>query len=318
MNNKELFSVQDINKIFENKGLNFTFEQLLESDDNDTDWWINLSHDWKVIVVYNHHREYSRSGVSKIDDFDSIINTINEYDKVQLGNFLVECKLLTSFHCSCYNTYYIKDLSPVYFLENLERLYCHDLQINNAQSISSLKKLKFIDFRRSNLNSLEMLADLQGLEDLYVEQTEIKSLKGIENLTNLKKINFSITSVNSLEYLKDSIKLEYLSCFQTCIQDLEPLRNLQNLKTIFLYSTRINNLNVFEQFRNIDNINVSNTEVVDLLSLRNSTNLYKITIKGTAVPPENSDILKALIPNVEIDRGEVKTKGWTRTFRQTR
>lgn len=221
---KQFYSVEEINAVFENKGFDFTFEQLLESNDDDINWWINLNYDWKIIIVYNHHRN-STTSITKIINFDSIITTINNYTKIKLKKFLAECKLMTIFHCSCYETYFIQDLKPISYLENLERLYCQGLQIINEQSISSLKNLTFIDFRGSNLDSLEMLAKIKGLEDLYIQRTKIKSLKGIENLTFLKKINFSNTYVDSIEHLKNAINLEYLSCFQTYVYDLEPLRN---------------------------------------------------------------------------------------------
>lgn len=264
-------------------------------------WWKSLSHDWKTAMMYNHNYNYGRLGSRKITDFDSVIKYV-EFDNI--GNqeiFFAECKAITVFICSFYDdAYFIEDLSPIYFLENIERLYCKYIKIKNIDTVGSLLNLKLAELHATDIKSLRTLSELKKLEHLAVEGTKISSLEGIEGLSKLKHLNIAMTQVSTLEPLRTLENLEYLSCLRTNISSLEPIRKLGKLKTIHCYSNQVNNLDALENLKYLENVNFSNTLVTDIIPLKNSRGLRQITIKGTRISNNNIAILKGLLPDVTI------------------
>lgn len=264
-------------------------------------WWGSLNGDWKTAMIYNHNYNYGRLGSGKITDFESVIKDVEFASTDNQKIFFAECKAIKVFICSFYNdTYRIDDLSPIYFLENIEKLYCKYIKVQNIEAVGLLLNLKLAELHATDLKSLGVLRELKKLEHLTIEGTKINSLEGLEGLIELKHLNVGMTQISTLEPLRALKNLEYLSCFQTNISSLEPIGKLEKLKTLHCYSIRVGNLNMLENFNYLENVNFSNTQVTDITPLKNNRSLRQITIKGTRVPNDNIEIVKGLLPGVII------------------
>lgn len=274
--------------------------QLELDTDKDIAWWESLSYDWKIAIVYNHNYNYQRLGLSIIRNFDVIINDIDNGKRTEKKAFLAECKGITNFICSFYEGHRIQDLSPIHFLENIEKLYCKYIEVKNIQTIGCLTKLRLVQLHQTNLTSLLVFESLTQLEHLNVEGTKITNLQGIEKLHKLEFIDFNNTNVTSLEPLRNLSNVRHIKCFNTGIYDLEPIRELKMLKDFHCFSNRVDSIAVLADFFHLENVNFSRTNITDLLPLKNSVNLKQIRIKGTAISQDNLQSIKSFLPLVSV------------------
>lgn len=227
----------------------------------------------------------------------------------------------------------ILSLEPIKDLENLEELSCLFNFDSNSKLILKLnrkwKKLKRLSAH--NISDLQNLSEfypdleslyvggldgalsniikLKRLRVLYIIGNQIIKLDPLAELTDLKILycgfNYKIESIEPLSYLPN---LERLGCDNNQIIDLNPLRKLKKLRVLDCGKNIIESLKPLEDLTNLQYLDCSNSKsltwgnkITSLDSLKNLSNLKRLNCKDNPIPPEEIEMLKATIPNCEIN-----------------
>ncbi len=172
-----------------------------------------------------------------------------------------------------------------------------------------LKRITAIDTLnvagRSEIISLEPLAQLSELRRVDCSHTLVASLMPLRNITNLEYLNCSHTAVSDLDALRYSTKLQELIIDGTLIKDIGPTANfvklekfhfnqtvvdtiealasLENLKDLEMASTPISGLNPLRELTGLERLDFSETEVMNIEPLSGLSNIYFLKFERTDV-----------------------------------
>lgn len=75
--------------------------------------------------------------------------------------------------------------------------------IQDAEPITRLTNIEFLDFSDSKIDDLSPLYGLHNLKSLNIKNTAVSDISALSNLKNLKELNIENTNVKSLEALHD-------------------------------------------------------------------------------------------------------------------
>lgn len=183
-----------------------SLEQTVSYNKSLTDWWDELSDDWKMFFndkllangrVTNKPAEDALLYVKSIDKIESNRYYTSEYrDK------------------KTYYTYYPKSL------DGLKQLY-------------NLKELKITGAELSQ-NSIEAVNDLRGLTYLNLSNNNIAAMPLNYRLGNLLELDISENKFESLDFLGNIPALEILHCHRNSITGLNGLERAKNLRLLFM------------------------------------------------------------------------------------
>ena len=97
--------------------------------------------------------------------------------------------------------HFIQDAEPISRLTNIEFLDMSDSKIDDLSPLYALHNLKSLNVRNTIISDLTALSNLKNLKELNIENTKIKSLKPLHNLSNLSKIYADGSGVNRSEVI---------------------------------------------------------------------------------------------------------------------
>lgn len=182
------------------------------------------------------------------------LDITNEYYKKEDINFLLQCNHIEYLSI---DGGYLKDISGIYFLENLKGfgILSANIEINlgnlstletltlswnkklkNIHQLSNLKELYIWNYNPKSKN-LEEFKDLKSLERLHLTQCRIESLQGVEHINKLNSLEIAylrtLKSLTGLEGLYNSLKFLKIEACKN-IQDSSTIQTLSNLETLIL------------------------------------------------------------------------------------
>lgn len=156
------------------------------------------------------------------------------------------------------------DVSFIKELKDLESLYIDGMK-KGLENAKSLSKLKRITFRGIKLENLDFLLDLKNLEELNLLFGSYKNLESLSNLKQLKSIEFSrVRQIPNFDFLNSMENLEKIE-FEgmSKMEEIPNLSKLTKLKRIHIN----NNLRLSK----IENIGkVPNLKLLQLSFAENS------------------------------------------------
>lgn len=97
--------------------------------------------------------------------------------------------------------HFIQDAEPISRLTNIEFLDMSDSKIDDLSPLYGLHNLKSLNIKNTTISDLTSLTNLKNLKDLNIENTSVKSLKPLHNLSNLSKVYADGSKVNKDEVI---------------------------------------------------------------------------------------------------------------------
>jgi len=212
------------------------------------------------------------------------LNITNEYYKREDINFLLQCNHIEYLSI---DGGYLKDISGIYFLENLKGLgiLSANIEVNlgnlstletltlswnknfkNIHQLSNLKDLYIWNYNPKSKN-LEEFKDFKSLERLHLTQCRIESLQGIEYINTLNSLEIAyLRTLKSLKGLGDLYNsLKFLK-IEVCknIQDFSTIQTLSNLEMLILTKCgELPSINFIRKLENLESFSFLGTNVLD-------------------------------------------------------
>ncbi len=97
--------------------------------------------------------------------------------------------------------HFIQDAEPISRLTNIEFLDISDSKIDDLSPLYGLHNLKSLNIRNTVISDLTSLSNLENLKELNIENTKVKSLQPLHNLSNILKIYADGSEVNRDEVI---------------------------------------------------------------------------------------------------------------------
>ncbi len=146
---------------------------------------------------------------------------------------------------------YIRDLTPLSSLTQLQRLFLTNTQTRDLTPLSSLTELQWLDLDNTQVSDLTPLAKFTRLQILSADNTQVSDLTPISKLTKLLELSLVSTQTHDLTPLSELTELQLLYLANTPVSDLTPLNALTQLQYLSLDNTQVSNDEVrrFEQLR---------------------------------------------------------------------
>lgn len=169
------------------------------------------------------------------------------------------------------------DISFMKPLVNLEYLSI-DGKNMNYNSLSGMKKLKYLEITDYRTTDISPLGSLTALETLDIRADSVKDITPIGKLKNLKTLMLHSMKVVDMSPLKKLDKLEELWLCYLDRADLSGMNGMSNLKDVTLMELPIRNLNAFSDMKNLEFLNCHMcsklTDVSGVSSLKKLKKLY--------------------------------------------
>lgn len=126
-------------------------------------------------------------------------------------------------------------------LSKLDRLIGLDLDHNPIRAQQKYLEISDAKYRWSD-DPLKHISSLRNLRSLELRQTEVVWLDAIGELHNLLGLYLTDSKVADLEPIRRLVNLRWLDIAGTLVRDLSPLENLDSLEIITISRTKINDL----------------------------------------------------------------------------
>ena len=97
--------------------------------------------------------------------------------------------------------HFIQDAEPISRLTNIEFLDMSDSKIDDLSPLYGLHNLKSLNVKNTVVSDLSALSNLKNLKELNIENTDVKSLKPLHDLSNLSIIYADGSKVNRDEVI---------------------------------------------------------------------------------------------------------------------
>ena len=97
--------------------------------------------------------------------------------------------------------YFIQDAEPISRLTNIEFLDMSDSKIDDLSPLYGLHNLKSLNVKNTVVSDLSALSNLKNLKELNIENTDVKSLKPLYDLSNLSIIYADGSKINRDEVI---------------------------------------------------------------------------------------------------------------------
>lgn len=184
--------------------------------------------------------------------------------------------------------HFIQDAEPISRLTNIEFLDMSDSKIDDLSPLYGLHNLKSLNVKNTVVSDLSALSNLKNLKELNIENTDVKSLKPLYELSNLSIIHADGSKVNRDEVI--GLKKQHRQL--TVVYQTDELRmwwgNLDlSWREIFNSHLLCDSNPTAEQLQSIvdiEEVNVDPTNVVySLEPLRQMAFLKKLIINNNQI-----------------------------------
>lgn len=98
--------------------------------------------------------------------------------------------------------HFIQDAEPISRLTNIEFLDISDTKIDDLSPLYGLHNLKSLNVRNTEVSDLTPLSNLKNLKELNIENTKVQSLQALHDLSHLSKIYADGCKLQSIEAIE--------------------------------------------------------------------------------------------------------------------
>jgi hypothetical protein len=195
--------------------------------------------------------------------------------------------------------------------------------------IGALEQSGFFDYvvavrlNGRDVEDVSYLADLPTIEDLNLSGTKVTDLSPLAKLTQMRRLSLLAAPVRDIAPLANLVDLESLSLENTQVADIAPLATLVKLEDLSLAGTPVNDLSALAGMTRLTELklffcsnvqdvepltgltklgylDLSDTKVANIEPLTNLKSLGFLSLSRTAVPPDETQKLRGLLPKCRI------------------
>ncbi len=183
--------------------------------------------------------------------------------------------------------FYIRDISGLESLINLESLRLLNNQITSITPVSNLNKLRNLDLYNNRVVDLSSLSNLPALQTLNLGFNTFTELNYLCNSPNLWQVKLDRTLVRDFSYLSNCPALKQLFIVEAGISDISTLKDLKSLEELHLNNyaglgeaqkNRISNISVLASLPNLLEVNLGYNQIEDITPLLSVPRLRKATL----------------------------------------
>lgn len=190
------------------------------------------------------------------------------------------------------NEIYLEDkitsLGGLQYCQNLTCLVIFGQSITDLSPISSLTKLKYIEFdENSSIEDISYLGNLVNLEYLSMRDNLISDISALGNLINLKELYLNWNPLTDISPFSNLTQIEVLhisnSCFEQKINSLSPISNLITLRHLYATFEELDDISDLSGLINLEMAYISFNKISDLSPLYNLNKLERIYAEGNLI-----------------------------------
>ncbi len=189
---------------------------------------------------------------------------------------------------------YIRDLTPLSGLNQLQRLVLNDTQVSDLTPLSGLDQLQMLYLTNTQVSDLTPLSGLNQLQRLVLNDTQVSDLTPLSGLDQLQWLDLTNTQVSDLTPLSGLDQLQMLYLTNTQVSDLTPLSGLNQLQRLVLNDTQVSDLTPLSGLDQLQWLDLTNTQVSDLTPLSGLDQLQMLYLTNTQVSDEEIQNLQRL------------------------
>ena len=207
-------------------------------------------------------------------DFSSLQDSLQELDLyelnpwsgriAQISESLLQCKKITKFGVSCFNSNDFSILEKMTWLNELGLAQARDKKIS-LNRLGTLQNLQKISLESVKLRDLDF-ALMPNISEIVLRQSNINSLNGIQNLKNLNfaEIDYcpKLTDVSAIVECARLTKLKFESVKH--IENIAVLTSLKELQWLALINCgKIASLSFVSEMSSLRYLNFYDTNISD-------------------------------------------------------
>ncbi|APT28949.1 internalin [Bacillus anthracis] len=223
----------------------------------------------------------------------------------------------------------ITDFSGLEFMTNVEELTLQNVNMKNAEFISSLRNLKSVDLSYNQIEDIKPLHSLEDLEKLNVSDNGIKNvpelfkmqklktldlsnnkldnaaLDGIHQLENLDALLVNNNEINNLDEISKVSKLNKLEMMSNKVRDISPLASLKNLQWLNLSDNKIQDISTLSSMLDLLSLKLAGNEIRDVRPVIQLAQWITVDIKNQKIVLEDGQMNQEIqIPIYDLE-GEI-------------
>jgi len=285
-----------------------TASWYLANEQRRTEWWNNLSSEWKK--KFNQHIDYSKGELEdKLPDSEIVklfeltelslfghnlndLTGLQHFTNLQSLNLrtfdnindLTPIQNLTQLKIFSIDQTQISDITPLKSLSRLERLIISNSQVSNLEPLAELSKLGYIYLPHNQITDLTPLRSLRDLRSLFVGHNPVSSLDGIENLSQLNDLDVSYTSITDFSSLKNFKDRFYpsLRLNGNNLTSLDFLKEVTNIQSLYINDNQIMNIDLLKTMESLNYFEANNNQISDVEPLR-ELELHSLALNGNQI-----------------------------------
>lgn len=185
----------------------------------------------------------------------------------------------------------IQDISPLYWLGDLNLLTHLDLSKNRVSDLSSLElltNLQELNLAYNQITDMTPLASMIHLTSLDLSHNEIEDTSMLTefDMPDLDTLNLSynlLTDLSDFPWIWDSVNLRELDLSYNDINEIDDIYGFTNLEVVTLSNNRISDLSVLWFLPDVRILYLDNNLVEDISRLGNLTNLEELYLHDNLV-----------------------------------
>lgn len=214
----------------------------------------------------------------------------------------------------------IRDISRLSTLKEIRKLDLRNTQITDFTPLQKLESLEWLDLSNTPIQDLSVLSPLKKLSCLIIASTPVTDLSPLKDLPELTDLILCGSDVTNLSPLVNLSKLRVLyadggsSCGRILrehvqlanLKNIAPLGKIKTLQKLTFRGTKIENsdLEALKEL-SLKTFAADGTKITDLSVLQNSTELEDLDLKSTDIKDLSSLSQFTHLKKLDIGKTEI-------------
>jgi Leucine-rich repeat (LRR) protein len=276
-----------------------------------TNWWSQLSFEWKAIFKRNLKVVDSVS----LNDIKDMM-ALNELD-LSGNDFVLSIEplgQLTNLRLLNLSATGVTDLTPIRNLTELVELDLSSTKVFDLTPLRYSTKLARLNISHTEIRSIAVLEKMPAMQSLEMQASHVIDFRPLSTLAELTNLNLEGTQIASLGPVETLAKLTDLNIAKTFVQDLSPVKELEALASLNIDSTLIRDIRPLVALENLEVLYANYTFISDLSPLQKLPKIERIYCDQTPVKKPIADAFMASRPSVLVIYDSRDLQAWWNTL----
>ena len=179
----------------------------------------------------------------------------------------------------------ITNFSGLELMTNMEELTLQNVNMKNAEFISSLRNLKSVDLSNNQIEDIKPLHSLENLEKLNVSNNSIKNVSELFKIQKLKNLDLSNNKIDSaaLDGIHELKNLDTLLVNNNEINNLDEISKVSKLNKLEMIGNKVRDISPLASLKNLQWLNLSDNKIQDISTLSSMLDLLSLKLAGNEI-----------------------------------